>query len=193
MRRRVSMTCCLTRRSFTTQTPGLTFSYIHKPKKNYRGKYPRLTLGEFLVMVLLEARKEARHRRLPSLDHAGGSLHPRRPLHVRGLPHLSEAQARGGARHLCDDQPASSAAARPSRRCASSDALCRRHDVARSAEKLARHIGDQLGLPKLEIMPGYSIEEMERYREEQPEAFDAYALTGRRDCRAVRDLHFRSF
>ena len=37
---------------------GLTFSYIHKPKKNYRGKYPRLTLGEFLGLVLYEARKK---------------------------------------------------------------------------------------------------------------------------------------
>ena len=32
------------------------------------------------------------------------------------------------------------------------------------------------GLPKLEIMPGYSIDDMARYRDEQPEAFDAYAL-----------------
>ena len=37
-------------------------------------------------------------------------------------------------------------------------------------------IGEQLALPKLEIMPGYSIEVMERYRTEQPEAFDAYAI-----------------
>jgi hypothetical protein len=36
-------------------------------------------------------------------------------------------------------------------------------------------LGSHVGLPKLEIMAGYSIEDMARYREEQPEAFDAYA------------------
>ena len=37
-------------------------------------------------------------------------------------------------------------------------------------------LGAHIGLPKLEIMPGYSIAEMARYRDEQPEAFNAYAL-----------------
>ena len=37
-------------------------------------------------------------------------------------------------------------------------------------------IGEYVGLPKSRSWTGYSIEEMERFREEQPEAFDEYAL-----------------
>ena len=47
--------------------------------------------------------------------------------------------------------------------------------IAPPKSKLA-DIGDYVGLPKIEIMDGYSIEEMERFREEQPEAFDEYAI-----------------
>jgi hypothetical protein len=37
-------------------------------------------------------------------------------------------------------------------------------------------LGSHIGLPKIEIMSGYSIEDMARYRQEQPAAFEAYAL-----------------
>jgi hypothetical protein len=154
---------------------GLTFSYIYKPKKNFRGRYPRLTLGEFLGLVLYRARKNHVIDDYPrSITLAGHFTRADLSMFEDFHPILKRKLAAVHGTYVTTSRRLPLRLALPDgeRRVTLSvvDTL-----LAPPKSKLA-DIGDRLGLPKLDIMPGYAIEEMERFRTEQSDAFDAYAI-----------------
>lgn len=155
---------------------GLEQPFIHHVQSTYRGKYPRLPLAEFLVRVLLKALKNkvigSPPRMITMACHFARadlcmfadyhSFLKRRLAAVRGTMVTT-------TRFLTLDLPFPDGKRRVTVSIIDTSLL------APPGSPLA-DLGAHIGLPKLEILPGYSIAEMARYRDEQPEAFDAYAL-----------------
>jgi DNA polymerase type B, organellar and viral len=155
---------------------GLTFSYIHKPKKNYRGRYPRPTLGEFLGLVLYAARKKRVIEDYPrSITLVG--FFTRADLCMFDDFHTSLKRKLAAVRgtYVTTSRRLPLRLVLPDGERRVSLSVVDTRLLAPANSNLAM-IGDQIGLPKFEIMEGYSIEEMERFRTEQPEAFDEYAI-----------------
>jgi hypothetical protein len=152
------------------------FSYIHKPKKNGRGKYPRLTLGEFLGLVLYEARKKGIIADYPnSITLAGHFIRADLSMFADFHTHLKRKLAAVHGTYVTTNRRLPLRLPLPDGERRVTLSVVDTMLLAPQKSSLAM-IGDELGLPKLGIMSGYSIENMERYRTEQPEAFDAYAL-----------------
>ncbi len=155
---------------------GLTYSFIHHVRPNWRGKYARLSLPEFLVMVLYDALKAGVIASYPrSITMAGhftradlcmfADFHrylKRRLVAVRGTYVTTD-------RRLPLILPSPDGARRVTLSIVDTMLL------APEKSSLAK-LGPHVGRPKLEIMAGYSIAGMEGYRAEQPEAFEAYGL-----------------
>jgi hypothetical protein len=153
-----------------------SYSFIRHVRPNYRGKHDRLTLAEFLVRVLFTALKAGVIASYPRLITLAGyftrsdlcmfsDFHrflKRRLAAVRGTYVTTD-------RLLPLNLPFPDGARRVT--IAVVDTML----LAPEKSSLAT-LGSHIGRPKLEIMSGYSIEDMARYRDEQPEAFDAYAL-----------------
>jgi hypothetical protein len=158
------------------QETGRSYSFIRHVRPNYRGKYVRLKLADFLALVWFGARKAgvigpdqrsivlAGHFTRADLSMFADfhSYLKRRLTAVRGTYVTTEWR-------LALDIPLPDGMRRVTA------ALVDTMLIAPDKSSLA-DLGLQINLPKLEIMPGYLIAEMERYRNEQPEAFDAYAL-----------------
>ena len=155
---------------------GSTFSYIHKPKKNGRGKYPRLKLGEFLGLALYEARKKGIIADYPnSITLAGHFIRADLSMFADFHTHLKRKLAAVHGTYVTTNRRLPLRLPLPDGERRVTLSVVDTMLLAPQKSSLAM-IGDELGLPKLGIMSGYSIENMERYRTEQPEAFDAYAL-----------------
>jgi DNA polymerase type B, organellar and viral len=155
---------------------GLTFPYIHKPKKNYRGRYPRLTLGEFLGLVIYEARKNHVIDDYPrSITVAGHFTRADLGMFADFHPILKRKLAAVHGTYVTTNRRLPLRLSLPDGERRVSLSVVDTMLLSPQKTSLS-DIGAQLGLPKLEIMSDYSIEEMERYRIEQPEGFDAYAI-----------------
>jgi hypothetical protein len=111
-----------------------THSFIHHIRPNWREKYERITLGEFLVRVLLSALKADVIASYPRSMMLAGHFTPRRPFHVLRFPLFFEAPSGRGSPYVCDHRQASSIQSAFPRRHASCDHRCYRHDVDRPAE-----------------------------------------------------------
>jgi hypothetical protein len=155
---------------------GHIHNFIHHVRPDCREKYVRLTLGEFLVRVLLGALKAgviATHPR--SIMLAGHFT--RSDLSVFSDFHrfLKRRLAAVHKTYVTTDRLLPINLPFPDGARRVTLAVVDTQLLAPEKSKLDK-LGDYVQLPKLKIMSGYSKEEMARYREEQPEAFKAYAL-----------------
>ena len=155
---------------------GDSFSYVHDVRPNWRGKYDRLTLPEFLVMVLRGALKAgviASHPR--SIVLAGHFTRADLCVFADFHSYLKRRLAAVRGTYVTTDRrlPLTLPFPDGARRVTLSvvDTMLLAPEKSSVAE-----LGPHVGRPKLEIIAGYSIANMERYRAEQPEAFEAYGL-----------------
>jgi hypothetical protein len=155
---------------------GTEHSFIHYARLNWREKHVRLTLGEFLVRVLLSARKAGVIALYPQSIVLTGHF-TRADLSMFSDFH-SFLKRRLGAVHgtyVTTDRLLPINLPFPDGARRATVAVVDTMLLAPPKSSLAI-LGSHVDLPKLEIMSGYSIEDMARYREEQPEAFEAYGL-----------------
>ena len=155
---------------------GRSYSYIHHVHPNRRGKYDAPSFGEFLVRVFLGALKAGVIKSYPrSITTVGHFTRVDLSMFSDFHTYLKRRLAAVRGTYVTTDRrlPLNLPFPDGARRVTVSvlDTMLLAPGKA-SLEKL----GDHIGLPKLSIMPGYSIEKMVRYRREQPEAFNTYAL-----------------
>ena len=177
------------------QETGLSLPYIHKPKKNTRGKYPRLTLGELLGKVVYEAQEKCIISECPqSIILAGYFIRADLSMFADFHTGLKRKLAAVHGTYVTTKRRLPLHLILPDGVRRVTLAVVDTMLLAPPKSKLA-DIGDYLGLPKLEIVSGYSIEEMARFRAEQPEAL-VHTRSGMlrllRDTRSQSSIFLRS-
>jgi hypothetical protein len=154
----------------------VTHNFIHHVQSNWRAKYKRLTLGDFLVRTVLSALNVgviASHPRLIIL--AGHFIRADLSMFADFHFFLKHRLAAVRGTYVTTDRILPLNLPFPDGARRATVAVVDTQLLAPEKSKLET-LGDHIGLPKLEILDGYSIEDMARYRDEQPEAFKAYAL-----------------
>jgi hypothetical protein len=155
---------------------GLSHAFIRHVRPTYRGKYVRLTLADFLVMVLLSAREAGAIHDYPrSIVLVGHFTRADLSMFDDFHRYLKRRLAAVQRTYVTTERRLAFNLPFPDGFRRVTVAVVDTALIAPHKSQLAA-LGRQINLPKLEIMPGYSIEEMERFRDEQPEAFDLYAL-----------------
>jgi hypothetical protein len=155
---------------------GFTHSFIHHVRPNYRGKYVRLTLADFLVMVLLNATKAGVIKSYPrSIVLAGHFTRADLCMFADFHSYLKRRLAAVRRTYVTTERRLALNLHFPDGARKVTIAVVDTTLIAPDKSTLAA-LGLQIKLPKLEIMLGYSITEMERYRNEQPAAFELYAI-----------------
>ncbi len=150
--------------------------HVIKHVRPYRGKYVRLSLDEFLVMVFLGALKAGAIATYPrsitlAAHFARADLSMFADFHSRLKRKFSPIRGT----YASTVRRLSIKLSTPTGFRRLTIALVDTTLVAPDKSKLEK-LGEYVGLDKLEIPLPYSIENMERYRDEQLEAFEGYAL-----------------